>query len=439
VARWDVEVSDGRVRVTKEREKADGATPVVGNDGTVDSSPAANANARIVIVGAGAAAEAAAEMLRRKGFRGSLTMIGAEKSDPVDRPNLSKDYLEGTADPGWIPLRPAEFHDTHEITLMRGIRVESIDTSAKNVLLKGARQLGYDQLLLATGADPIRLPLPGGDLPHVHYLRTRADSEAIVAAAVRAHSAVVMGASFIGLEVAASLRARKLDVHVVAPEAIPLEKVLGPELGAYVRTLHEEKGVHFRLGRTAKQVESNRVLLDNGDTIDADLVVIGVGVKPAIGLAEKAGLRVDRGVLVDEFMETSVPGVFAAGDIARWPDVRTGETIRVEHWVHAERMGQAAARNMLRDKSARERFADVPFFWSKHYDVTIRYSGHAPQWDEAVVYGDIHARDAAVAYKHGGRILAVATIGRDKLCLEVEAALQRGDDNALASLLEGEA
>jgi NADPH-dependent 2,4-dienoyl-CoA reductase/sulfur reductase-like enzyme/nitrite reductase/ring-hydroxylating ferredoxin subunit len=434
VSRWDVEVRDDRVRVTRERENPDGATPIA-RDGQQPLPPSSTDRQRIVLVGAGAAAEAAAEMLRRSGFGGPLTMIGAEKSGPVDRPNLSKDYLAGNADPAWIPLRPPEFYDKHRITLMRGARVESIDVKSKHVVV-GGQQHPYDQLLLATGADPVKLPLPGGEMPHVYYLRTKDDSEAIIDASTKSKRALVMGASFIGLEVAASLRERKVEVCVVAPEAVPLEKVLGAELGGYVRSLHEEHGVQFKLGRTAKQVEEHRVLLDNGEYVDANLVVIGVGVKPVVDLAEKAGLRVDKGVVVDEFLETSTPDIFAAGDIAKWPDVRTGQLTRVEHWVHAERMGQAAARNMLREKNARERFRDMPFFWSAHYDTTIRYVGNAPEWDEARMHGDIRAKNAAVSYRKGGRILAVATIGRDQQCLQAEEAMARDDDRALAQLLE---
>ena len=436
VERWDVEIVNGNVRVVREHAKGDGADPRVRNGKAAASSPMNKSPRRIVIVGAGAAAEAAAEMLRREGFSGSLTMITAEPTEPVDRPNLSKDYLAGNAEPEWVPLRPPEFHEKHGITVRRGSRVDAVDVASGKVILDDRTQLEYDRLLLATGADPVSLQLPGGDLPHVHYLRTRADSEAIIEAAKRARRACIMGASFIGLEVAASLRERNLDVVVVAPELLPLGKVLGRELGAFVQRLHEDHGVKFRLGSTATQIESTKVLLDNGETIDSDIVVIGVGVRPAVALAEQAGLNVNRGVVVDEFLETSAQNVFAAGDIARWPDARTGEPTRVEHWVHAERMGQTAARNMLRDKSERERFSDIPFFWSAHYDATIRYVGHAEKWDDVLISGSVDARDAAVGYRKDGRILAVATIGRDMFCLEAEAAMERGDDRALAALFE---
>jgi NADPH-dependent 2,4-dienoyl-CoA reductase/sulfur reductase-like enzyme len=276
-------------------------------------------------------------------------------------------------------------------------------------------------LLLATGAEPVRLDIPGAQLPHVHVLRSLSDSRAIIAGAKEAQRAVVIGASFIGLEVAASLRTREIEVHVVAPEQRPLERVLGREYGDFIRAIHEEHGVVFHLGESASAIEARNVKLKGGATLAADLVVVGIGVRPRIQLAESAGLRVDRGVTVNEMLETGAPGIFAAGDIARWPDPHTGENLRIEHWVVAERQGQTAARNIL---GQRQRFSDIPFFWSQHYDVPIAYIGHAEKWDDLDIEGDIMGRDCLVRYRRNGKVLAVASIFRDLDNLKEEAGME---------------
>ena len=412
LACWSTELRAGQVFVTGKSAPAARARAATGSA----------APRRIVIVGGGAAGFAAAEMLRRRQFGGDIVMLSGDATLPVDRPNLSKDYLAGTAPEEWIPLRDERWYADERIELRLQTKVASVDARARAVVLGDGSRVAYDRLLLATGAEPVRLPLPGMDLPHVHTLRTVADSRAIIAQAASAQRAVVMGASFIGLEAAASLRARNLEVHVVAPEKRPMERILGPQMGDFVRTLHEEHGVIFHLGDTATAIDAGKVALASGGTIAADLVVVGVGVRPRLALAEQAGLAIDRGVTVDAYLETSVPGVFAAGDIARWPDRHSGAAIRVEHWVVAERQGQTAALNML---GARERFDAVPFFWSQHYDVPINYVGHAESWDEIAVDGDIAARDCAVRYRRGGRVLALASIYRDAASLLAEAEMER--------------
>ncbi|HET7198379.1 MAG TPA: FAD-dependent oxidoreductase, partial [Burkholderiales bacterium] len=368
VSCWRVEQKNGRAYV---RGKI---------DAPAKRAQPATSGQSFVIVGGGAAGNAAAEMLRREGYEGRLTLLSADESPPCDRPNLSKGYLAGTAPEEWVPLRPAEFYKEQGIDLKLKTRVASIDPAGRQVQLADGGRIAYDRLLLATGAEPVRLPLPGAEQPHVHYLRSFSDSRKLVAAALGAKRAVVIGASFIGLEVAASLRARNVEVDVVGPEKRPMEKILGAEVGDFIRRLHEQHGVTFHFGTTAAKIGAHDVTLQDGTTLDADLVVIGVGVRPAVALAEQAGLAMDRGVVVDRFLETSAPGILAAGDIARWPDPLTGERIRVEHWVLAERQGQTAARNML---GRRERFEAVPFFWTEQYDFGLAYVGHAERWDKA--------------------------------------------------------
>jgi NADPH-dependent 2,4-dienoyl-CoA reductase/sulfur reductase-like enzyme/nitrite reductase/ring-hydroxylating ferredoxin subunit len=386
----------------------------------------------IVIVGAGAAGNAAAEMLRREGHAGAITLIGEEESLPVDRPNLSKDYLAGSAPEEWIPLRSTDFYAEKTIDVRLGTRVQSIDVHGKSLTLGDGTTLAYGALLLATGAPPNRPTLPGGDLPHVHCLRTLADSRALIARIAGARQAIIVGAGFIGLEVAASLRARGLEVAIVAPDALPLARILGDALGAAIKKLHEEHGVMFHLGARPASVDENSVTLENGTKLPADLVVFGIGVHPATELAEAAGLAVDRGVVVDEYLRTSAPGVFAAGDVARWLDARTGEKVRVEHWVVATRQGEIAALNML---GRQRRYDAVPFFWSAHYDVTLAYVGHAERWDRIDVNGSIDERDCAVAFRRGDRTLAVATMGRDRSSLEAEVALGAGDEATLRRIV----
>jgi NADPH-dependent 2,4-dienoyl-CoA reductase/sulfur reductase-like enzyme/nitrite reductase/ring-hydroxylating ferredoxin subunit len=394
----------------------------------VERAPIPSGPASVVIVGGGAAGFAAAETLRREGYQGPVTIVSDDDSAPYDRPNLSKDYLAGTAQSEWMPLRAAEWYRDARIELLLGKRVAAIVPAKRQVRLDDGRSLEYGALLLATGASPVRLDIPGASLPHVHYLRSMRDCESIIEHAKRAKGAVVAGASFIGLEVAASLTARGLNVHVVAPDAVPMERILGPDLGGFVRTLHEQHGVRFHLGQTLSEIGDRSVTLKDGNHLETELVVLGVGVRPNVQLAEEAGLSLDKGILVDEHLRTSVEGIWAAGDIARWPDRFSGERIRVEHWVVAERQGQTAARNIL---GRREPFRAAPFFWSQHYDVAINYVGYASSWDEANVVGNIADRDCLVAYRKSGKTCAVATIYRDLQSLQAQVAMERGDAQAV--------
>jgi NADPH-dependent 2,4-dienoyl-CoA reductase/sulfur reductase-like enzyme/nitrite reductase/ring-hydroxylating ferredoxin subunit len=422
---WPVKQRDGRIYVGAKQTR-DPLAPV-------SPTETAGQPAAVVIIGAGAAGSAAAEMLRREGYEGSIKLLDGESEAPYDRTMLSKSFPADEKKS--VSLRPDGFYAEHRINLVRG-EVASIDVPGRRVMLADGNTHAYDRLLLAPGAEPIRLDIPGHDLAHVHTLRSLADHRAIAEAAETARRAVVIGASFIGLEVAAALRTKGLEVHVVAPDKLPLAKVLGPDLGRIIQQLHEDKGVIFHLEQKAARIEAGVVTLENGEQLPADLVVAGIGVRPRLALAEAAGLALDKGVNVNEYLETSAPGVFAAGDIARWPDPHSGQHIRVEHWALAQRQGQTAARNLL---GQREKFEAVPFFWSKHYDLSIRYTGHAEKWDEAVVSGDLVKQEFSVAYKAEGKTLAVASVKRDVENLKAEVALEADDAAALEKLLGGQA
>ena len=394
--------------------------------------PPPKSPAAVVIVGAGAAGAAATERLRDLGYGGPITLIGNEAPGPVDRPNLSKDYLAGTAPEEWIPLRTRKFYNKINVDLIHDQTAVELNPTRKTVVLESGRILSYDALLLATGAEPMRLPIPGSTLPHVFTLRTLADARGIIEAARTARHAVVVGSSFIGLEVAASMRARNLEVAVVSRDRLPLERVLGARLGQFVQEVHQNHGVRFHMASSIRAIHPHAVELDNGDMLAGDLVALGVGVRPRTWLAEKAGLEVGEGIIVDSYLRTSAPSVWAAGDVAGYPELRLGTTVRIEHWVVAERHGQAVARDML---GLGAPFRDVPFFWSQHYDVTIAYVGHANTEDAIEVMGSLPRRSATAVYRRAGRVMAVATIGRDHQSLAIEAALEHNDGAAIEALL----
>ena len=364
---------------------------------------------------------AGAEMLRREGYDGALTLLSADRDPPYDRPNCSKDYLAGKAPSEWMPLRDTAFYAQNRIDLRTGVEVGALDLQSRNVALKDGERMDFDALILATGAEPVRPPILGFDQPNVHVLRSLRDAEAIIAAAGRGRRVAVVGSSFIGLEVAAAMVQRGLQVHVIAPEATPLARILGEDLGRFIRSLHEAKGVSFHLGRKVTGFANGQVILDNGIGVSADFVVVGVGVRPRTDLAAAAGLEVDKGVVVDARLETKARGVFAVGDIARYPDHRTGALIRVEHWVAAERQGQHAARVIL---GLADAFQDTPFFWSAHHDTTINYVGHAEQFDAAEVEGAIADGSVTVRLKSASRLMAAATLGRDLDSLRLEVELE---------------
>ncbi|MDR8032942.1 FAD-dependent oxidoreductase [Burkholderia cenocepacia] len=408
---WRVERRDGRAVVVDARPAA--VPPAL---------KATGLPASVVIVGGGAAAIAAAVTLRQEGYPHAITLLSADADPPYDRPNLSKDYLAGTAQADWLPLRAPSFYAEQRIDVRCNTRVTRIDPAQRSVELADGGRVDYGALLLATGTEPNKLNVPGADLPHVCTLRSRADCDALIGKLKTARRCVVVGASFIGLEAAAALRTRGLDVHVVAPDPHPMGRVLGDALGDTIKALHEAHGVVFHLGATPARIGPDSVTLSSGDVLPADVVLVGIGVHPNVELAQDAGLAVERGVTVDRFLQTSAPGIYAAGDIARWPDPLTGQRIRVEHWIVAERQGIVAARNLLGQQRP---FDAVPFFWSQHYDLTLRYVGHAEQWERVEIDGDLGAHDCSIAYWRGNTRLAVVTIARDLDNLKAEAALER--------------
>lgn len=415
--RYEVRVEDGRVLARLPDEAEDRVPPrMSGRDGT---------DARqFVILGAGAAGYAAAQTLREDGFRGRVALVTREDRAPYDRPNLSKDYLQGHAEPEWMPLRAEEFYREHDIELLCGREVTRVDAASKTVTFYGGETLAYDALLVATGGSPRRLNIPGSDLRNICMLRGFSDADSVIETAARSKRCVVVGSSFIGMEAAASLRARGLDVTVVAPSREPFEATLGPEVGALFRRVHEEQGVKFRLGSIVYRFEGTSsveaVTLEDGESIEADMVVVGVGVYPATGFLE--GVTLDEGgaVVVDAQMRAA-DGLYAAGDIASFPDPRTGARVRIEHWRTAQQQGRVAAHNMAGGDAA---FDGVPFFWTRQFDTGLLYVGHATGWGEIVYQGDVAAQNFLAFYLKDGRVLAAAGVNRDRDVAAIEELIR---------------
>jgi 3-phenylpropionate/trans-cinnamate dioxygenase ferredoxin reductase component len=359
-----------------------------------------------VIVGASLAGAKAAETLRTEGFAGRVVLVGAEPERPYERPPLSKDYLQGKAERDKVFVQEASFYSDHDIELRVGERVTELDPGHRELALGTGKRLSFDRLLLATGAEPRRLSVPGGDLEGIHYLRTLADSDALRQRLGAGGKLVVVGAGWIGAEVAASARQLGADVTVIDPFSVPLERVLGSEVGAIYRDVHRDHGVELLLGTGVSAFDGSsrveRVSTDDGREIECDTVVVGVGVEPRTQLAADGGLAVDNGILVDERLETSVPGIFAAGDVANHLHPLLGR-LRVEHWANALNQGPAAARGMLGSSEAYER---LPYFFSDQYDVGMEYSGHASEWDRVVFRGDVGKREFIVFWLSGDRVLA---------------------------------
>jgi NADPH-dependent 2,4-dienoyl-CoA reductase/sulfur reductase-like enzyme/nitrite reductase/ring-hydroxylating ferredoxin subunit len=387
-----------------------------------------------LVVGAGAAGNAAAETLRREGFAGRVVMVTGEDERPYDRPNLSKDFLTGKAGEEWLPLRGPKFYAAQGIELLTGHRVRSLDPGKKTIAFANGETLAFDRALLATGGVPRRLAVPGADGPGCFFLRTAADARALVAAASTHESVLVIGAGFIGLEVASSLRQRGLGVTVVGPEALPLAHILGDRIAAHLTSLHQAKGVAFLLGRTPTRIEGpegkKAVSLSDGAVVTAGFVVIGLGIQPSLDYLDGTSL-VDKGAVpVDARMQTRAPDVYAAGDIAAVADPDWG-TRRVEHWAVAERQGQRAARCMLgRDPGAEE----VSFFWTKQAGAALKYAGYARDFDQIVYRGSVEEGKFLAGYFRQGELKAAATIGLPRELIAVERLLASGQPPSVAEL-----
>jgi 3-phenylpropionate/trans-cinnamate dioxygenase ferredoxin reductase subunit len=360
-----------------------------------------------VIVGASLAGAKAAETLRAEGFDERVVLIGAEDERPYERPPLSKDYLRGEAERETVYVHPEGFYAEHDIELRLGRTAVSLNVAGRELALDDGERLRYDRLLLATGAEPRRLSIPGGELDGVLYLRSVVDCDALRGRLDRGGAVVVIGAGWIGAEVAASARQRGLDVTVIDPLTVPLERVLGTEVGAVYRDIHLDHGVQMLLGTGVEAFEGGtaveRVRTSDGRELECDFVVVGVGAQPRTGLAAQAGLAVDNGILVDEHLQTGAPYVFAAGDVANAHHPFYGERIRVEHWANALHQGPIAARAMLGEPDVYDR---LPYFFSDQYDVGMEYAGFARTWDRVIFRGDPATREFLAFWLSGNRVVA---------------------------------
>jgi len=417
--RYEVKIDSDQVIVCVPGDAPDRRTPQMTNRDPKDER-------LFVIAGGGAAGYAAAQALREDGFAGRVVLITRESRLPYDRPNLSKEYLQGKAEPEWLPLRSDEFFSEHDIEVLRGREIQSIDAQKRTLEFADGETLLCDALLVATGGEPRKLPFQSETQRNVFLLRSYADADALLGAAERGKRAVVIGASFIGMEVASSLATRGCEVTVVAPNDLPFKKILGAEIGKLFQDVHEEQGVNFKLGAAVAGFTGSdsvsAVTLENGERIETDFVVVGVGVKPATAFLKGVALHTDGGVVVDEYLRAA-DGIYAAGDIAYFPSPLTGERQRIEHWRTAMQQGRIAAHNMCgKDVS----YEGVPFFWTNQFDVGLVYVGHAAQWEEIVCQGSVSARDFLAFYLKGNHVLAVAGMNRDKEMAAIEELLRLG-------------
>ena len=378
-----------------------------------------------IVVGAALAGAKAAETLRSEGFDGRILLFGAERERPYERPPLSKDYLRGESPREKAYVHPESFYAENGIELRTSTPVAELDAALSELVLKDGERVRYDRLLLATGAEPRRLPVPGAELEGVLYLRDLDDSDAIAERLNRGGKVVVIGAGWIGAEVGASAREKGLEVTIVEQASVPLERVLGQEVGAVYRDIHVDHGVELLTGTGLEAFEGDRaverVRLSDGRTIDCDFVVVGIGVTPRTALAETAGIDVENGILVSERLETNAPGVFAAGDVANAWHPFYGERIRVEHWANALNQGPAAAKSMLGSAEPYER---LPYFFSDQYDVGMEYSGYAPSWDEVVFRGDPGSREFIAFWLKAGRVVAGMSVNIWEVIDQIQALIR---------------
>lgn len=401
-------------------------------------APQVTSEDHFVIIGSGAAGHAAAEMLRRQKFQGKITVLSMDKDLPYDRPNLSKDYLAGNAPEEWMPLRSEEYFKEQQIKIQLQTKITQLDTENKTLISEDGQKFSYTKCLIASGGFPVRPEITGIDQPHVHFLKTFADCRKLIKDLGPEKNIVIVGAGFIGLEAATAMRARKMSVTVIAPSSYPLEHAVGADIGKFLQTHHEKNGVRFILGRgkSVKKIAPGKVFLRDDTTFSADVVLIATGIKLSADFLKDSGIHFENGIPVNEFLETNVPDVYAAGDIARFHSDLADEEVRIEHWVVAQRQGQVAAQNMLGQKVA---YTDIPFFWSQQFDIVMNYTGVAKKSARTELYGNLEKKDCSVAYWDGDKVTAVLTIGRDLQNLEIEKAFENGDQKEVKHLLEKQA
>ena len=431
MARFETKVQGDKVILVLP-EKATGTVPpaMIRRDDQADSR-------LFVILGGGAAGNAAAQKLRQVGYQGRILLISQESRLPYDRTSLSKGYLAGDMEAESLPLRSETFFREADIELQLGYRVAQVNPGTKTIIFRYDETLTYDSLLLATGGQAKQLVVPGAGLPNVFTLRSADDCDHIMGAAAQASQAVVVGASFIGLETAAALKKRGLDVTVVGRGLIPFERTLGPEIGAMLQTIQEENGVSFKLGRKVTRLEGEErvqeVVLDNGERLPADLVLAGIGVHPATDYLREVPLNPDGSITVDKYLSVA-DGLYAAGDIARFPDWRTGEHIRIEHWQVAELHGFTAALNMSGQPTE---FQGVPFFWTEQFEPYLYYVGHVTAWDEIIWHGTAADRKFVAFYVKNNRVLAAAGCEYDHGMAYIAELMRTGSLPTTAELRAG--